>query len=95
MEDAYGLPSSGFILAVRATEHTRAPLKISGGPDAPHALFVLLARAAFCAAVLSTGTAPGCMTTFEARRTKASVADIRARLDALESVDGEHAKQNP
>ena len=46
-------------------------------------------------AVLSTGTTPGCMTTFEARRTKASVADIRARLDALENVDGEHAKQIP
>lgn len=35
------------------------------------------------------------MTTFEARRTKTSVADIRARLDALENVDGEHAKQIP
>lgn len=33
------------------------------------------------------------MTTFEARRTEASVANIRAQMDALESVDGEHAKQ--
>jgi TolA-binding protein len=35
------------------------------------------------------------MTTVEARKARASVAELRARMDTLEDVDGEHAKQIP
>ncbi len=35
------------------------------------------------------------MTTFEARKARASVAELRARMDTLEDIDGEHAKQIP
>lgn len=55
----------------------------------------LLAHAAFCAAVVSTGTVSACMTPFEARRTKASIETIRTRLDALETVESEEARQLP
>lgn len=39
------------------------------------------------------GTGSGCMTTFQARKARASLGDLRARLDALEDANGEHAKQ--
>lgn len=54
-----------------------------------------LARAGVYAAVLAIGTGSGCMTTFQARKARAGVAELRVRLDALEDVDGEHAKQIP
>ena len=85
----------GSILAVRQTATCPRPLRHQGGALYNSCPFYLFARAAYCAAVLSTGAVSGCMTTFEARRTRASVATIRARLDALENVDGEHAKQIP
>ena len=49
--------------------------------------------ASVCAAVLALGTGAGCMTAFESRRARANIAELRARLDALEDGDGEHAKQ--